>query len=162
MPGRDTSQRRTDRAIGRDAAGHDQMPPRGMALAKQRRRPPGPIGQRLGDGALERGGEIGTRLCIARRQCLDREAHCRLQPGEGEIAAWPTEHRPRQLEPRGIAGRRRCLDRRTAGIAEPYQLGAFVEGLADRVVDRRAEPPVLPTPSTTSSWQCPPEISSSR
>src|SRR3546814_3408582 len=45
---------------------------------------------------------------------------------------------------RPIACPRRRLDGRSAGIAEPEQLGGLVEGLADRVVDGAAEQRVAP------------------
>ena len=52
-------------------------------------------------------------------------------------------HRPRQREARGIAARRLLLDLRPARIAETEQLRGLVEGFADGVVERGAEPHVI-------------------
>ena len=76
---------------------------------------------------------------------LKRRARQRLVPergleaGEREMRLGPAEHRPRQRDGRPPS-RAPALHRRAAGIAEAEQLGRLVEGLAERVVERRAEP----------------------
>ena len=62
-----------------------------------------------------------------------------LEPGQREMRLGASEHRPRQLD-RGPAARGVPLNLRPAGIAQAQQLGRLVEGLAERIVERRAEP----------------------
>jgi hypothetical protein len=85
-----------------------------------------------------------ARPALRQRRGLDDLAHRRLEAGEGEVATGPPEHRPRQAKGARIAVARQALDRRTAGVGEAEQLRGLVEGLAYRIVDRRAEPPVAP------------------
>ena len=92
---------------------------------------------------LERGAQIGDVLIAQRRDLSGFEAQRRLQAGQGKIGILAAAHRPRQREALGIAARRFLLDQRAARIAEAEQLCGLVEGFADRVVDRTAEPQII-------------------
>ena len=81
-----------------------------------------------------------TSRGFQRRDRLGGEPRRRLQPGEREVGGRPAEQRARQREAGRIALPRRRFDRRAAGIGQAEQLGGLVEGFADRVVHRRAEP----------------------
>ena len=66
-----------------------------------------------------------------------------LRPESEKSGSAPAQHRARQGEALGIALRGLALDLRPARIAEAEELRDLVEGLADRVVDRGAEPDVV-------------------
>ena len=53
------------------------------------------------------------------------------------------DQRPRQRHRQRVAGRGKLLDRGTAGIGQPEQLGGLVERLARRIVDRRRQAAVI-------------------
>ena len=93
------------------------------------------LGQHLGDGGLEAGGDVGAVLVGKLAQVAHHQAHGVFQPGKRKITAWPALHRPRQGEPGGIAPGRPAFHRRSAGIAQRQQLGHLVEGFAGGVVD---------------------------
>ena len=133
----------------------------GRRWRRRRRRRPASAGSRAGRGRrpahcgcdrpAHRRPPPGTRRRgrrwrrAVRRRCrqpLGRVPHRRLQPREGEVTARPAQHRPRQGEAAGIARACRPLHRRPAGIAQAQHLRHLVEGLAQRVVDGRAQPPV--------------------
>ena len=122
--------------VRRDAAGDDQRAARGPARTEEPGGARGAVEQRVGDGGLERRGEVGR---ILRRQAplgigerAHRLAQRRLEAGERKVAAGPALHRPRQGKAHGIAARGGALDRGTAGIAEAQQLGALVESFGSR------------------------------
>ena len=56
----------------------------------------------------------------------------------------PAEQRPGEGEPGGIALAGQALDGGTTRVAEPQHLRDLVEGFAQRIVDRGAEPPIAP------------------
>ena len=62
------------------------------------------------------------------------------QPSNGSTrTVLAGQHRPRQVHRLRVAGLREAIDHHAAGIAEPEELRALVEGLAGSVVARRAE-----------------------
>ena len=87
--------------------------------------------------------EVGDVLVRQRRDLLGLEPHRRLEPGQREIGVAPAAHRPRQEEAAAVAAGGLALDLRPAGIAEAEQLRGLVEGLADGVVARGAEPDII-------------------
>ena len=66
-----------------------------------------------------------------------------FRPGQREVRLRAAEHGPRQVEALRIAAAGLALDLRPARIAEAEELGDLVEGLADGVVDGRAEANVI-------------------
>ncbi len=80
---------------------------------------------------------------LKRRKPIGLEPHRGLEPGEGKIGLRPPSHRAREIIARRIAFRRLALDERAAGIAEAEHFRDLVEGFADRIIDRRAEPAII-------------------
>ena len=117
-----------DGGVGRDAAGDDQ---RG-GLGHGQNGVGSAVGQHVGDGTLERGGDVGGGV----RGELAGDGG--LEAREAEVAAGAAEQRARQGDRGGVAGRRETLQRGAARPAEAEQLADFVERLADRVVDGAA------------------------
>ena len=81
-----------------------------------------------------------------RSRRFGRVPHRRLEAGKGKVGVRPAEHGPRQREAFRIAALGRRFDRRTAGISKAEQFSGLVEGLADGVVHRRAQPIVIAHP----------------
>ena len=102
-----------------------------------------PVEHHVDHRLLERGAQIGDVLVGERRDFFRFQPQRGLQAGEREVGILASVHRPRQREARGVAARRFLLDLRPARIAEPEQLRGLVEGLADGVVLRGAEPHVI-------------------
>ena len=101
---------------------------------------------------------VGQRL---ERGC--RLPHRGLQAGKGEIQPCLALHRPRKGEALRVAALPPPLHRRSARIGQAEQLRRLVEGLAERVVDRRAPALVVADAACTSrSCVWPPETSSIR
>ncbi len=143
MPGAGRLQHRPQRRVGGDAAGDHQQAgcvPGGELLHGVA----GAIGQDLGDGALEAGGDVdGVRMRQRPvREAGDQVGDGGLEAGEAEVAARPPEQRPGQREALRVAAGGQFLQRRAAGPAETQQLRGLVERLADGVVDGAAEAPV--------------------
>ena len=132
-----------DRLIGGDAAGANQRGRRADAVAEHAHARAQPVHHHVDHRLLERGAQIGDVLVAQRRDLFRLDAQRRLQPGQRKIGILTAGHRPRQREALGIAARRLLLDQRAARIAEAQQLCGLVEGLADRVVDRAAEPQII-------------------
>src|SRR5581483_4987802 len=127
--------------IGRHPAGDDEdalgaVP--GVPLVK-RKRAGNSVAQDLGHRLLEARAEIGHVLFAQRRagKCYVPERG--LEPGEREMRLFASYHWPWKLD-FGTPLGGEALDLRSAGIAEPQQLRRLVEGLAERVVERRSEP----------------------
>ena len=86
-----------------------------------------------------------------------------LEAGEGEVAARAAEQGAGQGEAFGVAALRQALQRRAGRIGEAERAADLVERLAGRVVDGRAQPAAgADRRATSSSWQWPPDTSSSR
>ena len=66
-----------------------------------------------------------------------------LRPEKEKSGFCRPSHRAGKIEPHRIAAERRLFDARAAGIGQAEQFGRLVEGFADGVVDRRAEPPII-------------------
>ena len=92
---------------------------------------------------LERGAQIGDVLVGERRDFFGFQPQRGLQAGQREIRLFTSVHGPRQRKARGVAARRFLLDLRSARIAEAEQLGGLVEGFADGVVLRGADPHII-------------------
>ena len=88
---------------------------------------------------LEARGDVGVGV-IAR--CRAARSTALLSPANEKCGSPLPTQRARQADGARIAFQRQPLDRRPAGIAEAEDLGGLVERLAQRVVDRRAEPAV--------------------
>ncbi len=121
----------------------------------------GAVGELARDRGLHRGGEIapvGLGL-----DCLGEARGGGLQPGEGEVAALAAHERPRQYE---------ALRSRRPAPAAPAPVRPGRAGRAPwrscrtpRRPRRPSSSPAAcsaPTPAICSSWQWPPETSSSR
>src|SRR5262245_12710961 len=100
--------------------------------------------QHIADGALDRCCEVSHIARAERAALVGEQTHSRLQSGEREIAAPPALERARQGEAVGVARACGPLDRRSAGIVEPDQLGCLVKRLSGGVVERRAEADIAP------------------
>ena len=132
-----------DRLIGRHPTGANQRGRRADALAEHPESRAQPVYDHVAHRLLERGAEIGDILIAQWRDFLGFEAQCGLEAGKREICVMAPGHRPRQRKPLGIAARRLLLHQRSAGKAEAEQLCGLVEGFADGVIDRPAEPQVI-------------------
>ena len=140
--------------VGGDPPGRDERAASWIAGTESGQRMPGAVGEHVGDSGLEARGEIGRGPALEAAifpprvgtERLDGLPDRGLEAREGEVAAGPAEERPRQPVLLRVAFAREALDRRSAGIAEAQELRAFVEGLADRVVERGAEPLVAADP----------------
>ena len=133
-----------DRLVGGDAAGGDQRGRRAVfacgrcasprAAGRARRRRP-PAGTRRTD-RRRRWSDSGAIFSASSRSAVFR-------PDSEKSASGRPLHRPRQREALRIAVRGVASRPRAAGIAKAEQLRGLVEGLADRVVDRGAEPHII-------------------
>ena len=121
------------------------------------------IGDRLADRGLERGAEVGD---IADRQAARAGSHGvphrRLQSGEREVRIVRGRASAAAAERRGLPARAACSTAGPPGIGEAEQLRRLVEGLAQRVVDRRRQPAIAPDRLDDRSCLWPPETSSIR
>ncbi len=127
-------ERRSNRAVGGHATGHDQG---GRVAAFERK--PGPIDQAVDDRLLEGGGNVGGAVFAGCDRALNRA----LEAGEGEVRLARADQWPRQRNRLGIAVCCELLDRGPARIGQPEQLGRLVERLSRCVVDGRREPPIF-------------------
>src|SRR5207249_4102626 len=80
---------------------------------------------------------LRPRLELVGREVPDRVEERGLHAREGEVE--PRDVRDREGERLRIALAREAVERAAAGVAEPEEARALVEGLARRVVDRRPE-----------------------
>ena len=132
-----------DRLVRGDAARGDDRLAGADPLLEQPEREAQAVDDRVDHGGLEGGAEVGD---IRRRQGRDPvglHPHRGLQAGQREVRFRPAQHRTRKGEALGIAVERALFDQRAAGIGQSQHLGDLVEGFADRVVERRAEPDVV-------------------
>jgi hypothetical protein len=114
----------------------------------------------LDDGFLEGARRIGPEFIGQRLALLAHQRqHRRLQPGKTEAQVAGMQHRPRQSYTPGLPSSASC-DSRPAGVRQPEQLGALVEGLAGRIVQRFAEQFVVAHAGTRINCVWPPETSS--
>ena len=103
----------------------------------------GLLRQRLDNGGLKAGAQVrpvgAGEPALFRDKPVAGPAHCRLEAGKREVAAWPVEKRARQRKARGIAFTCLGFDRRAAGLGKAEELRHLVEGLAGCIVDGAAE-----------------------
>ena len=141
MPCGDLFERRLEPEIGCNPARHDQhtLRDRAEAFRIDLDGPLGAIADNVGNRLLEARGKIGDVLIAERRAGLRLVAERGLEAGEREMRLGAPEHRPRQRNGRAPT-RSMALDLGAAGIGKAEQLGRLVEGFAQRIVERRAEP----------------------
>ena len=102
-----------------------------------RRLPESPA-ERVHDGVLVGRGKVGaTALQLVLVELSHRVEQGSLDPREGEVEAWHA--RDREGERLGVAVARQPVELCAAGVAEPEQPCALVEGLPGRVVERPAQ-----------------------
>ena len=150
--------------VGRDPAGDHEASiarrmcaPRRASMARSRA-----LGELAGDGGLDGGGEVAA-VGLGRRAVSARRAAAVFRPeNEKSQPSRPSRARGRGKR-RGIAALGQPLQRRAAGIgAGP---APWRSCRTPRRRRRRWSSPAArqaPTPATSSSWQWPPETSSSR
>ena len=93
------------------------------------------LGQRIGDGKLEAGADIGDIFIRQWRDGRRRLPHRRLQARKGKIRPCLALQRPGEGKAPCISGGSRRFHGGTAGIGQAEQLGGLVEGFAERIVD---------------------------
>ncbi len=140
---RDAVQHLADRLVGGDATGGDQRGRLAERVAKHAQAATQPVRHHVDHRLLKRRAQIGDVLVGERSDLLGRQPQRGLQSGQREIAVAAPRHRPRQRETTGVAELRRPLDLRPARIVEPEELRGLVEGFADGVVERGAQPHVI-------------------
>ncbi len=133
-----------DRLVGRDPAGGDQRRRFAEAVVKKAQPATQSVQHHLDHRLLERRAQVGDVLVGERRDPLGREPQRRLQSRQREVAIGPARHRARQREAGGVAELRFVLDLRAARIIEPQEFCGLVEGLADGIVERGAQPHIVP------------------
>ena len=101
------------------------------------------VGDHVDHRRLEARAQVGDVGPGQRRDPLRLHAQGGLEAGQREVRLRAAEHGPRQVEALRIAAAGLALDLRPARIAEAEELGDLVEGLADGVVDGRAEADVI-------------------
>ena len=154
---RDVLQRASDRLIGGDATSRDQCARRTKPFLEQSQADAQSIRRGFQHRGLKARAEIADILGIERHQARGLVAHRRLQTREREVRIVAPEHWPRQGEARGIAAARGAFDLRPAGIGQAEHLRHLVEGFADRIIDRGAEPHIVADAVTATIWVWPPE-----
>ena len=100
------------------------------------------IDNRFFDGARN----IGAITRGAAGLGLHQFQHRRLEAAETEIQVTAVEHRARQAEPGRVAVLGQPGQRRATGVTQTQQLGAFVKGLAGRIINRLPQQGVLAHP----------------
>ena len=120
--------------VGRNAAGGDQALSVCVMVAKPGDSIGCSVGQRVADGEFDRCCEVGHIASIERAPLAGEQTHGRLQSGEREIAASPAFERARQSKAVRVTPTCDPLDRRSARIAEPDQLGRLVKCFSSGVV----------------------------
>src|SRR5271165_3618376 len=132
-----------DRFIGRDPARGNQRRRLAVAVAERLDAGAQPVGDDINDALLEGSAEVAYVLVGERRYSFRLQPQRGLEPRERKIGVRAPDHGPRQREAPGVAAERLPFHLRTAGITETKKLCRLVEGLADGVVDRGAEPLII-------------------
>jgi hypothetical protein len=138
-------QRLAQREIcGDPACGHKGRWLVAMALCVHLKGMPATVGHGVADGGLKRCGEVSNVLIVWCTFKLEGGlAHGGFQAGEREVASRTPLEGARQRKPFGIPSCGGVLNGGPAGKTEPEQLGRFVEGFPDCIVDGGSEQVIL-------------------
>ena len=101
---------------------HDELYPAYRVPLEMEAFDPDLIAERVGNGRLERGADIGDILVAQRCHGSCCLAHRRLEAGEGKVGLGRALHRAREDKSGGVARHRCLLDIRAAGIGQGQHL----------------------------------------